>query len=64
MSMRKYGTISDVYFTFQGFSIWTLSFEYELSYDGETIIVCANNMTELRKEIAKLITEVSNEQHS
>ncbi len=52
--MRKHGYIGDVHFVSQGFNIYSLSYEYKLVYNGASSMVCANNMTELKEEIAKL----------
>lgn len=60
--MRKYGEIGNVYFISQGYNIYNLATEYKLTYDGETVFVYMNNMTELKKEITNLITEGFHEQ--
>ena len=52
--MRTYGTIGDVYFVKQGFSIYTLGYEYKLINLGdntESQIVSVCNMKELKSKI-------------
>lgn len=52
--MRTYGTIGDIYFVKQGFSIYTLGYEYKLINLGnndQPKIVSVSNMAELKKEI-------------
>ena len=60
--MRKYGTIGDVYFVYQGFDIYHLAEKYELSKFNEKIIVYVDNMKELKVKIAEFHTGASNEQ--
>lgn len=54
--MRSYGEIAGVSFRKVGFSIYHLATEYELSTGDGSISVYADNMTELKKEITKLVS--------
>ena len=62
--MRRYGDIGGVYFIRQGYSIYSLAYEYKLTHNGEASTVYVNNMTELREEISKLAGDYIDDQQA